>query len=493
MLKKLLLIVGFLLLSINVLFAKTIVLTEDDNFKVEIEDKQNLIVYGDVKNTYDFIITNKLSNNQVITLKPKEYDGWDYRVLPSSIIIPKNSKKKISITYEFKEDLEQYVLKDSNKDYILLEVLEIEEGVFNFEIDVVGKSTQSLNVKLIIDSDYFKNLNFEPKLKTPHISVNQDLVFELFGPDVSKREDLEFSIMLNNKKLENFYSSKDLGFSNYAYFYKIPNSFEANREYELKIILYYLESKANPRVYTTKVFINEYKNIEVLDITNETFSIWENRKVSIKNNGNTKDTYREYINITGVERIFLSSDYDIQKDDNGFYYFEVFLNPNETKYLEYKIEYTLLATIILILIGIALVRFYFYLKIPLDLEIEISDVKKTQNEGIDSAKIRIKLENFKDNSYDKIHLIVKLPIFLKIFDNSFLIQEPNKLLKGKNFYKLVWELDNVRKFDTRYIGFLISNELRVIADIQIPPIEVQLVQNEKLQSYFLKVPKIKNE
>ena len=492
MLKKLLLIVGFLF-SINILFAKTIFLTEDENFKVEIVESQNTIVYGQVKNTYNLIITNKLSNNQIISLKPIKYEGWEYRLSTSSLSIPKNSKKNVSITYILREDLEKYVLKDSKEDYILLEVLQIEEEVFEFGVDLIGESNQTAYLKLILDPDYFINLAFEPNLKTPYISVNQDLVFELFGPDVSKRDDLKFSIMLDNKKLEDFYNSKNLGFSNYAYFYKVPNSFESNREYELKIILYYLESKANPRVYTTKVFVNEYKNIEVLDITNETFSIWENRKVSLKNNGNTKDIYREYVNISSVERIFLSSDYDIQKDDNGFYYYEVFLNPNETKYLEYKIEYTLLATIILILIGIALVRFYFYLKIPLDLEIEISDVKKTQNEGIDSAKIRIKIENFKDTSYNKIYLIVKLPIYLKIFDNSFLIQEPTSLLKGKNFYKLVWELDNVRKFDTRYIGFLISNELRVIADIQIPPIEAQLVQNEKLQSYFLKVPKIKNE
>ena len=490
--KKFIFIIFFILFSFFEVFSQNIVLVENEDYKVEIEDKVDIILYGDLEKTYELIVTNKKDNNQVITLSPKTYVGWEHQVFPKSIIVPKNSQKSINLVYTFKEDFEQYILKEKSENYILLEVLEVEKGSFEFEVEVIGNIKETINLNLFIDKDYFKNLEFNPILKTSHISPEKDLVFELFGADINKRDDMKFSVLLNNIKLDDFYKSKDLGLSNYAYFFKIPNTIESNKEYELKIILYYEEDLAEPRTFKTNIFINEFKNIITKDVSNETFSFWENRKVLIENLGNVKDTHKEYVNASNIEKMFLTSNYEIKKDDNG-YYFEVEINPNQKVYLDYKFEYTLLTTIIIIILILVALRFYYFLKVPLDLEVGIDDINKTQGEGVGSFKLKIKIENFKPKTFQKVYVVVKLPIYLKIFENGFLIQEPDKLLKGKNFYKLVWSLENVRKFDTRYIGFLVANELKVLADINIPPVEVQILENEKLVSYYLKIPKIKYE
>ena len=166
--KKFIFIIFFMLFSFFEVFSQNIVLVENEDYKIEIEDKVDIILYGDLEKTYELIVTNKKDNNQVITLSPKSYTGWEYKVFPKSIIVPKNSQKSINVVYTFKEDFEQYILKEKSENYILLEVLEVEKGSFEFEVEVIGNIKETINLNLFIDKDYFKNLEFNPILK-PHI------------------------------------------------------------------------------------------------------------------------------------------------------------------------------------------------------------------------------------------------------------------------------------------------------------------------------------
>ena len=129
--------------------------------------------------------------------------------------------------------------------------------------------------------------------------------------------------------------------------------------------------------------------------------------------------------------------------------------------------------------------------IPLDVEIKLYEIKRDQHEGVKSLKLRIGFENIKESEIETMKLIFKLPSYLNVEDGSFLLTEPNHVLKSKSQYKLTWDFKNFEKNDSRILGFAMVNNKGILGDIRLPDLEFDVKINGKLRKYYKSIPTIR--
>jgi hypothetical protein len=463
------------------------ILVENEDYKLEVLKNSNIILYGELDKIYSFKIENKLNQDLNFGITNNFNENWNIRIPPITKLKPLEIKI-LNISLKFKGPIENYVLKEEKENYILLEVLEITKGDFDFDFFVNSKNPTNFKLDLKVDKDYLKSLTFNPILEKNSFNIGEKFSIELIGPDISKREDMELNAYLKNEKLEKNFKVEDLGFSTYKYHFKLPKDLSL-KTYDLKFILDYNLSDVKNREFTTQIFINPSSILEVVDISNKSFSFWTFKKLKIENKGNLEETYFKRINLGFFESLAFSSNIKLLKDETSSY-FEIKVGIGKSIILEYKYDYSIFLTIIFLTIFLIGLRIYIYLRIPIDCEIQITEIKRS-SQLIETAKIKIRLENNKQKDFKNSMLILKIPIYIKLFEDSFLTSKPDKILKGRNFYKLVWNFDHFKSFETRYIGFMISNEAKIIGNIELPKLEINLTnENEIQKSYYLKFDKL---
>ena len=80
---------------------------------------------------------------------------------------------------------------------------------------------------------------------------------------------------------------------------------------------------------------------------------------------------------------------------------------------------------------------------------------------------------------------------MNVKEGSFLLVEPNHVLKGRDLYKLVWDFKKFEKNDSRILGFTVVNQRGVLGDIVLPEIEFELKINGKTIKYYEELPIIR--
>ena len=121
---------------------------------------------------------------------------------------------------------------------------------------------------------------------------------------------------------------------------------------------------------------------------------------------------------------------------------------------------------------------------PLDVETELYEIKKDVHEGVKSMKIKIGFENIKESEIDVLKIIFRMPSYLQVKDESFLLTEPNHVLKGSSQFKLEWDFKRFERNDSRIIGFELVNKKGILGDIRLPDLEVEVKVNGKVKRYY---------
>ncbi len=128
---------------------------------------------------------------------------------------------------------------------------------------------------------------------------------------------------------------------------------------------------------------------------------------------------------------------------------------------------------------------------PLDVEANIYEVKKVKHEGVKSMKVRIGFENIKSEEIENLKMIFRMPNYLSVKDDSFLLTPPKQVLKGSTHYKLVWEFKRFEKDDSRILGFMLVNKKGILGDVRLEDLEFEAKINGRVRKYYSSFPIIK--
>jgi len=461
------------------------------DFSITVNSLKSKVYNDNIDSILKFKITNNLENSQKITLDIPEKQGWDIILKEESFNLRSGESKEVSVNFKVNSAF-TYNTEIVTPNSIKITQKDKFKGSSTFPINILGLNENiSLNYNIEIDKREIEDVSYSIAISTEDISPNSPLKYTVTANNLKNDETVFVSFYLNNKLIseekrtftsENFYQ---------FFFHKISNILDPGI-YELKIVVRSLDKDLN----SAKEWF-EIKNIKILNFENLIISKREVKSyinnvevISIYNDGNKKTTYRTEVKNNFFNRLFLTSNYDYKNTKDGIL-FEIELEKGERVNLEYSYNYLLLYLIFFALLIFSIFIFVKKNSNPILIETKFYDIEKVYHEGVKSFKVRLGFENVKEGEIDNLKLIFRMPAYINIKDNSFLLSEPNQVLKSKNQYKLIWNFKRFEKSDSRILGFTLENKRGVLGDIKFEDLEIEVKNRGKTRKYYKSLPIIK--
>lgn len=465
---------------------------EDGEFRITVDDSQSKTVFNDDINTkFTFTIENNLEDSQRFNINVGRVSGWDINLEKTSSRLSPGETEQIIIGFTSNSAFD-YSPQVVSPDLIKISQKEDYVGNFNFPITVRGENENvSMKFNIAIKPKEELPLNFIPQFASAELSPQIPFQFSITAKNVVEQVRVEVKAMLNEKVLIN---TQDVFTKQNSYkIYSKETSEEiAPGTYESVIVVRQLNQDGK----SAKEWF-EQRTIEVIpyeEITSKEYLekhfFSDSFLIELSNDGNVKSNYVKDVELGSFKRFLLSSNQDYEKISGGIK-FNVELERGEEKTVEYKINYL---PVYLMLIVIIVVFTYIYIRKasnPLDVENKLYEIVKVKHEGVKSLKVRIGFENLKIDEIDTLKVIFRMPSYLQVKDDSFLLAPPKHALKGRDQYKLIWELKRFEKNDSRILGFTLVNNRGVLGDVKLPPLEFEVKVGGKLRKYYESFPTIK--
>lgn len=486
--KKLLFILVLFSFSLSAIFSVINV----DGYSVQVDSQKDKVLNTNIDSTFSFTIKNTKYSTQSFNLNITPSDGWDIILSEDSFNLAKGEEKTVNIRF----------IANSNFDYtpdvISSDVIKISQrddysGHFEFPIIIIGSSENvSLKYQIDIEKEPKKSLNFITKFSTEDLSPESNLKYTIKAENIEKEVQVDINVMLGNIMISEYTDtfSKDN-------FYKIKSEQISSKispgKYLSKITVRLLDSKkksAKEWFEKSELVVKKYEKI-IIDETSESSFYKYKHTYNLKNIGNIQSNFTSKLELNLLESLLFSSNTITPFEENGVNKFKVTLNQGESKTISYSVNYIPLYIIIIISL---IVAGYIYVRRnsnPLVVEASLYEIKKTSHEGVKSLKVRLGFENIKANSIDEIKLIFRMPSYLTVKDNSFLLSEPNHVLKGRNQFKLEWVFKKFELNDSRILGFTLENKKGILGDIRLEDLEIEIKEDAKVRKYYKNLPIIK--
>jgi hypothetical protein len=485
--KKILTILLILIFTTIPAFAEQY--NENGDFTIEVQTLKKTVINEEINEIFNITIKNNLEYNQDFELKINEKTGWTIILKDKNLELEPSEEKTIQLQFKTNSNFD-YGTSVRSPDLIKISQKDNYIGTFEFPLMIIGEN-QNVSLKFTLDIEKSElDEIYNAQFSTEKISPKTPLSFGVNAENLE--EEQQVSIIL------------EIAGEQYTY----QDTFDPQNNY--KIYSQQIPSSIDPGTYYTKITIRleksdsdvawewkEEKNIEIIpyekliekESTDKTF-LKDTYTINITNKGNIDQTYTKEINMNFIKRLLLSSNTNYQTQ-NGSILFETNLQKGESKLIKYSNNYLPLYIIIIVIIVLIV---YIYIRKssnPLDIETKIYEIEKVKHEGVKSMKIRIGFENIKEHEIENLRLIFRMPSYLNVKNNSFLLREPNHVLKGKNQYKLIWDFKRFEQNDSRIIGFSLVNKRGILGDIKIPDLEIEIKSKGKIKKYYKSFPTIK--
>ena len=403
--KKIIFYCLFLFFSINFIFGYNEFNSQGD-FLVSTEKRVVNYEQKDIEHTFILNIRNKLSKGQRINLEFENQDGWELELDKKEIFLEANEVSKIN--FKIKTiPFEEYEVKISGRDEKISAKKSEHLGLFQFPIKVSGiKDKVNLTLGIKIKSPI---LSFSGEIVSFSVSPNYPLVYTLKAENFEKPILAKAIVTLDGKlidereiKFENSFGKKS---SLKVLSVSIPKSFEP-KNYNARIVISPKDLEKNlDWSYSEVIRVINYENIEEKRISS--FSIFgEKNKVTIKNVGNVKSTYKNSTTVFWFEKFFFSSTQNYKYENNSAI-FEIELESEEEVSFEYSFNFLSLYLLVLLVFLLYAYHLYKIYSNPLKVETQIYQIKKIENEGIKSLKFKIGFENIKLNEIHTLKVIFR--------------------------------------------------------------------------------------
>lgn len=461
-----------------------------EDFTITLMSLEDSVENDNINSNFDFILENLKDIQQEYIIEIDNIDGWDI-IYNEKIILNAKESKDLSIKFLANSDFD-YSSDVVSTDIIIISQKDDYSGHFEFPIMISSENNETISLKY--------SINILPKLELPveyitriatqRLSPISPLKYTLMAENLIKSEIVNVEILFGNQLI----SSSDETFTSTNYYQIFDHEISSDidpGEYNLKLTIKHSDNDGKYTIWENeqKVIVSTYENIEENNgIEKGLFK--DKYLINLKNSGNSISTYSKNVEVGFLKYFFFGSNQDYENTNDGIQ-FNIVLEKSEEFELIYYFNY--LPVYILTIVFLTLVIYIYYRKNsnPLDVETKIYEIKKVAHEGVKSLKVRIGFENIKESEIDNIKLVFRMPTYLNIKDNSFLLSEPKKVLKGKSQYKLIWEFTKFDINDSRIIGFALMNRRGVLGDIKLPDLELEIKVAGKIRKYYKSFPVIK--
>jgi hypothetical protein len=485
-------IINFLLivLSINLVFSAGTINQEGD-FSVHVESLKSTIYNDNLENQFNFEVENNENFIQEFNINNQEIRGWIIDVNPRTFQLEPNEKKEIQINFKSNSEFD-YTTNVVSPDEIIISQDKNYIGSFEFPFFIIGnKENVSIRYRLNIEKKPKEEIKFKIQVSDEKLSPINPIKYTISQENLEKYENITISLRLEEKEI--IYLKDSFGPSESFKIYQNEISKDINPGfYDFRFIIRLAneDGKSAMEWYETKnLEVEKYENITTKTTSKENI-LSKKYQIVLKNHGNVKTEYK-----SEVETSYLNSFFFVSKEnynyENGKKILLINLEKGEEKTIKYSFNYLFVYLVLLFIIILGSYITYRKKSNPLDVETTIYEIKKVKHEGVKSLKVKIGFENIKADEIEHLRIIFRMPSYLNVKDESFLLTEPNSVLKGKTQYKLMWDFKRFEKEDSRIIGFTLVNSKGILGNINIPDLELELKINGKLRRYYTPFPIIK--
>lgn len=464
----------------------------DGDFSVYVNSQKTTVYNDNINSDFRFTVKNLKSYSQTFEITTEKKKGFDAEVDFKFFSLKANEEKIVTVSYSANTDF------DYRSDVVSPDVIKISQrsdyvGFFEFPVLIKGKNENiSLKYDMSIERPIVPDMLFESKLATGQLSPILPLRYTITAQNLKETTDAFVRIEINNEILAEF-TDTFTPENNYKIYEKqIPKDF-APGTYETKITMRVASSDGKSAFEWY-----ESKNLEIIPYTD--VSVIENRDqglfkdkytITVVNNGNVQDEFVKSVDIGFFETMLFGTNVeDYYRTETGIRY-RLPLKQGEKVEIEYSFNYVALYLLLVVILALAM---YFYIRKtsnPLDIETKIYEVRRVEHEGVKSLKVRIGFENIKEHEIEDLRVVFRMPSYLQVKEESFLLVEPKHVLKGKDQFKLIWDFKNFDQNDSRIVGFQLVNKKGVLGDIKIPDVEFEVKVHGKQTKYYASFPTIR--
>lgn len=481
---------SFILVLFFALFTSNFAATYNQNgdLTVQLDSLKGNVFNDNIVKEFQIEVTNNLNYKQIIQILKPSINGWDIEISDSELILDSKEKEIISLKLSANANF------DYGKSVVSPDMLKIiqnndYEGTTNFLFTIIGiNENVSFNYNLVVEK---KNTDEEYKIEiaTQKVSPKQPLKFSIKGDNIATSQTIQVELRYADKQelFEDTFSSTE----NYKIYEESIENLISPGPLLVSIIIRL--KKDNGLVWewveTKDIIVSEYSELNIEE--NVELGFFKNTyTTTISNLGNVDKEYQKEVDTNLFNYLFFESNIDEERI-NGEVLINIDVEKGQTKEIIFWFNYL---PIYIVLFVVVILSMYIYIRKnsnPLDVEAKIYEIKKVNHEGVKSMKIRIGFENIKENMIDDLSVVFRMPGYLNVKDNTFLLTEPTHVLKGKNQYKLIWDFKKFEKDDSRILGFALINSRGILGDIKIPDLEIEVKSKGKIRRYTKSFPTIK--
>jgi hypothetical protein len=469
------------------------VLNEKGLFSLDIPTFEKTTFNDDISFTFDFSVQNNENFDQEILLSIPSIQGWDIETQALSFDLIPGEKKDVSIDFVANSEFE-YSSRYEGADLIKIKLNDGYSGVVYFPIKVVsGEDDVDFTFEGDIISKEEINVFFLPKISSSRVSPETPIGFSVESKELFQNQIVQVDLFIDDIQL---YSKEHTFEENHQYqvFQQdVPASYDPGR-YTIELVVRHEDSLNSAREWNAKqqIIIDDYTNLDVTKEFSKTL-IKDQATYTITNLGNVDDVFEYTVSHNGFMSLFFGAEFSNGLDidfttDSGDVVFSLPLDRGET--IEFTYYYNFIPLYVILFV-IAILVMYIYLRKtsnPLSVETKIYEVKKDSHEGVKSIKLRIGFENIRSEEIESLRMIFRMPNYLSVKDDSFLLTPPKQVLKGNTHYKLVWDFKRFEKEDSRILGFKLVNSKGILGDIRIEDLEFEVKINGRVRKYYSSFP-----
>ncbi len=463
------------------------VYNDQGDFRVEVNSLKRTVYNDEIDVSFEIDLKNMMNAGQEIEVQIPKQSGWDINADKTMFDLDSNEDGSLTLS----------LIANSNFDYspsvVSPDVVQISQkedytGYFQFPVLIMGENENvSLKFEVLIEKREELPVNFITKFSEDKLSPVKPLRYTISGENIKETESVNIEVKLGNLILDDFSDEFTSSASYKIYQTEIPADISPGTYDVVLTIEQPMEDGQSHNWEKEDVFeVVAYEKLVSDEVYRKGF-FKESYLVSVSNEGNIDSIFEKEVELGFLSSLFFGSDLEYESTDNGVV-FKIDVSKGETKEFEYYNNYLALYIILIVLAVITSYIYYRKSSNPLEVETKLYQINTVEHEGVKSLKVRIGFENIKEAEIEVLKMVFRMPSYLSIKDGSFLLTEPNHVLKGKNQFKLIWDFKNFEKNDTRIIGFQMVNHKGVLGDIRLPDLEIEVKIDGKIRRYYKSFP-----
>lgn len=466
------------------------VYNQNGDFSVYLDEKTKTVFNDDIKTYFLLNITNNQAQ-QTFNIDVDPESGWNINYDDQEFTLSNGETRQIRIDLVANSDFD-YDPTVVSPDTVVISQKEDYVGYFEFPTTILGENENvSMRLSVGINSRENEPIDFSPKISIDDVSPVSPLRYSITSSNLQDDVDVSIRAFLGENLISEFTDSFSQNIDYKIYSHNVPLRLDPGR-YDASIIVRKSQEGSNSAQEwfdTASVQILPYENLVIDEEISEDFFI-DTYKYYLDNQGNVDTVYEDSISVNFFSSMFFSSNVDYEKKEG-----EILIQENvpkgESKTIIYSFNYIPVYVLVVVILIMAVYIYVRKTSNPLNVEPKIYDVKKVTHEGVKSIKIKIGFENSKLEEIDTLKVIFRMPSYLKVKEESFLLSPPKNVFKGRDQYKLLWEFKRFEKLDSRILGFSLVNDRGILGDIKLPPIEFEVKVGGKVRKYYVSLPTIK--